>query len=145
MFETSQKSSINKRPLRILFVNFSYVIDVYQRKLEIASKLGNVKLGVLAPRKWKMKEWNKSLALVPLYSQITYFPANVWFLNGVHGGHLYPIQSPSKTITSFKPDILQVEHEVFALVTFQLAHHRHEYIKSHWSFLAGKTWIKIFP
>jgi glycosyltransferase involved in cell wall biosynthesis len=109
------------RPLRVLFVNFSYVIDVYQRKLELASRIGNVEIGVLAPREWKMREWNKTFTLQAHYPGFRLFPANVWFLNGVQGGHLYPLTAILKAILTFKPDILQVEQEVFALVTFQMA------------------------
>jgi glycosyltransferase involved in cell wall biosynthesis len=121
MIETSQQSCINVRPLRVLFVNFSYVIDVYQRKLEIASKIGHVEIGILAPRKWKMKEWNKTLTLKAHYSGIRFFPANVWFLNGTQGGYLYPLITTLKAIFAFKPDILQIEQEVFALATFEMA------------------------
>ncbi|HEY3390892.1 MAG TPA: glycosyltransferase [Prolixibacteraceae bacterium] len=121
MSDNTPKSSRNKRPLRILFVNFSYVIDVYQRKLEVAARTGDVEIGVLAPRKWYMREWNKTLTLEAHYPGIRLFPANVWFLNGVQGGHLYPLLTVLKTLIAFKPDVLQVEQEVFSLVAFEMA------------------------
>jgi glycosyltransferase involved in cell wall biosynthesis len=112
--------SVNRK-MRILFVNFSYVIDVYQRKLEIASRIGNVEIGVLAPRNWKMREWNKTFALQRLYPDIQYFPATIWFFNGRQGGYLFSLTTIIKTIIIFKPDIIQVEQEVFSLVAFQMA------------------------
>lgn len=110
-----------KKPFRVLFVAFYYLIDVYQRRLEIASRTGNVEIGLLTPRKWFMREWNQTFIFKPHYSGIQFFPANVWFLNGRQGGYLYPLSTILKAIFTFKPDIIQMDQEVFSLATFEMA------------------------
>ncbi len=55
------------------------------------------------------------------YKNVKVDPVNIWFLNGINGGYLYPTLPLLRFINNFKPDILHYEQEVFSLSALQVA------------------------
>jgi glycosyltransferase involved in cell wall biosynthesis len=111
----------NNERVRVLFVSFTYIIDVYQSKLNSIAKSGQVEVGLLAPSKWKMRDWNQTFSLKSNIKDLKLFPARVWFFNGRNGGFLYPTWNIFIALLKFKPHVIQLEQEVFSLSTFQIA------------------------
>lgn len=108
-----------RRP-RVLVVGHSYVVGVNQRKLDAAAALGRVDLALLVPIGWKIREWNRRLLLERPFTSFAIYPARVW-LEGRSGGYIYPASALSRAIRGFRPDLIHVEQEVFAISAAQLA------------------------
>ena len=108
------------RKLRVLFISHAYVVGVNQGKLNAIAETGNVEVGVLTPSNWKALEWNRLLPLENPYPKLHLYSAPVAF-TGKGGAHLYAPWDLWRVLNDFKPDILQVEEEVFSLSTFELA------------------------
>jgi glycosyltransferase involved in cell wall biosynthesis len=106
--------------LRVLFVSHAYVVGVNQGKLNAIAETGDVEVGLLAPSNWKALEWNRLLPLETPYPQLHLYSAPVAF-TGKGGAHIYAPWDLWRVLNDFKPDILQVEEEVFSLSTFELA------------------------
>lgn len=106
--------------LRVLFVSHTYVVGINQGKLAAIARNGFTQVGLLAPAKWRARSWNQIFELEQDYSEISYQPAGV-MLNGRTGGYLYRLGSILGALRHFRPNILQVEEEVFSLSTFQMA------------------------
>ncbi|HIK06637.1 MAG TPA: glycosyltransferase family 4 protein [Trichormus sp. M33_DOE_039] len=127
--------------LKVLFVSHTYVVGVNQGKLNaIASggrstiaQIDKVKVGLLAPSNWKALEWNKTIPLETPCSQIHTYSAPVLF-SGRGGAHIYAPWTLWQVLNDFRPDIVQVEEEVFSLCAFEFAI---------WSRLTGKP-LAIF-
>lgn len=107
------------RCLRVLFVSHTYVVGLNQGKLAALAQAG-ARVGLLAPARWRATSWNQTFALAQDQPQVEYFPAGVG-LNGRTGGYVYGLGSLLRALWRFRPDLLQVEEEVFSLSTFQLA------------------------
>ena len=112
--------SINQAILKTLFVSHTYVLGINQGKLDAVAATGNAEVGLLVPDTWKARGWNKLYNLEKFHANIKYYPAKV-FLGGIGGGYFYFPWELSRAIKDFKPDILQVEQEVFSLSAFELA------------------------
>jgi len=110
-----------KKRYRVLFVSFSYVIDVYQSKLKACFETGSVEVALLSPAFWKFPEWRRIFYLKKNYSEIKFYPAKIYFFNGRGGAFLYPVFTLIKAFLDFKPEIIYVEQEVFSLATFEIA------------------------
>ena len=108
------------RKLRVLFISHAYVVGVNQGKLNAIAEAENVAVGLLAPSNWKALEWNRLLPLENPYPKLHLYSAPVAF-TGKGGAHLYAPWDLWRVLNDFKPDILQVEEEVFSLSTFELA------------------------
>jgi glycosyltransferase involved in cell wall biosynthesis len=108
------------RKLRVLFVSHAYVVGVNQGKLNAIAQTENIEVGLLAPSNWKALEWNRPLPLENPYSKLHLYSAPVLF-PGKGGAHIYAPWDLWRILNTFKPDILQVEEEVFSLSTFELA------------------------
>ena len=108
------------RKLRVLFISHAYVVGVNQGKLNAIAETGNVEVGVLTPSNWKALEWNRLLPLENPYPKLHLYSAPVAF-TGKGGAHLYAPWDLWRVLNDFKPDILQVEEELFSLSTFELA------------------------
>ncbi len=108
------------RNLRVLFVSHAYVVGVNQGKLNAIAQMEGVEVGLLAPSNWKALEWNRRLPLESPYPNLHLYSAPV-ALSGKGGAHLYAPWDLLRVLNDFKPDILQVEEEVFSLSTFELA------------------------
>ncbi len=111
---------MQKRWPRVLVVGHSYVVGVNQRKLDAAAALERVDLALLVPTGWKVQEWNRRLLLERPFTSFAIYPARVW-LEGRSGGYLYPASALYHAVRGFRPDLIHVEQEVFALSTAQLA------------------------
>lgn len=113
---------VDKTPgkLRVLFVSHAYVVGVNQGKLNAIAETENIEVGLLAPSNWKALEWNRLLPLENPYPALHLYSAPVAF-TGKGGAHMYAPWDLWRVLHDFKPDILQVEEEVFSLSTFELA------------------------
>jgi glycosyltransferase involved in cell wall biosynthesis len=109
-----------KPKLRILFVSHTYVLGINQGKLDAIIKTQLATLGLLVPDPWKAQGWKQIFDLEKPYTEIQYFPSKVIF-NGRTGAFLFSFWTTLNAILKFKPDLLQVEEEVFSLSTFQMA------------------------
>jgi glycosyltransferase involved in cell wall biosynthesis len=118
-------------PLRVLFISHAYVVGVNQGKLNAIAQTGKAEVGLLTPSNWKALEWNRTFKVEKPYPNIKIYTAPVLF-PGRGGACIY---SPWKIwlfLKDFKPDVVQVEHEVFSLCAFELAI---------WSRLTGKPLV----
>jgi len=106
--------------IRVLFVGHTYLVSVNQRKLDALARTGVVDVALLAPERWKQRDWNRIFELERPFGTIRIFPAPVLF-NGIAGAYLYDPLAVCKAISRFRPDIVQVEQEVFSLCALQLA------------------------
>jgi glycosyltransferase involved in cell wall biosynthesis len=106
--------------LRVLFISHTYVVGVNQGKLDAISKVEGVEVGLLAPTNWKANEWNKFLPLERPYPNLQIYSAPVLFTGRV-GACFYAPWVIWKVLQDFKPDIIQVEEEVFSLCAFETA------------------------
>ena len=109
-----------KQTLRVLFVSHTYVVGINQGKLAAIARHPLTQVGLMAPAKWHARGWNQIFDLEQDEPGIAYQPASV-LLNGRTGGYLYQLNSILRALRQFRPDILQVEEEVFSLSTFQMA------------------------
>jgi glycosyltransferase involved in cell wall biosynthesis len=110
----------SKLPLRVLFISHAYVVGVNQGKLNAILETGNIEVGLLAPSNWKSPEWDRPLPLEKPYPKLCLYAAPVAF-TGKGGAHFYNPWDLWRVLNEFKPDILQVEEEVFSLSTFEIA------------------------
>jgi glycosyltransferase involved in cell wall biosynthesis len=115
--------------LRILFVSHAYVVGVNQGKLEAISRrldatriaqTGKAQVGLLAPSNWKALEWNRLLPLETPYPNIKTYSAPVLF-PGRGGAHIYAPWKIWQVLNDFRPDVVQVEEEVFSICALELA------------------------
>ena len=105
--------------IRVLFVSHTYVVGVNQGKLDAIAAAG-AEVGLLAPKRWKAVQWNKQFELEKPYPRIKYYPTQVFF-SGRAGAFIYSPLAVLKAIIDFRPDIIQVEQEVFSLSGFEIA------------------------
>ena len=113
------------KPLRVMFVGFTYVFSSYQSKLKTIQETEKVEVAWLAPKKWNMRSWNRTITLEIKHKGFRVYPVNIRFLNGVNGGYLFPTLPLLHAIRDFQPDILHYEQEVFSLSAFQIAFWSH--------------------
>lgn len=106
--------------IRVLLISHAYVVGVNQGKLNALANTGNVEIGLLAPSNWKALEWNRLIPLETPYSHIRIYSAPVLF-SGRGGAHIYAPWTIWQVLHDFRPDIVQVEEEVFSLCAFELA------------------------
>jgi glycosyltransferase involved in cell wall biosynthesis len=126
-------------PLRVLFISHAYVVGVNQGKLNAIALLpsrsitqtGKVEVGLLTPNNWKALEWNRTFEVEKPYPNIKIYTAPVLF-PGRGGACIYAPWKIWQVLKDFKPDVVQVEHEVFSLCAFELAI---------WSRLTGKPLV----
>ncbi|MBW4425202.1 MAG: glycosyltransferase [Nostoc desertorum CM1-VF14] len=106
--------------LRVLFISHAYVVGVNQGKLDAIAQVEGVEVGLLAPSNWTALEWNRKLPLECPYSNLHLYSAPVLFPGKV-GAHFYAPWVLWKVLKDFKPDIIQVEEEVFSICAFEVA------------------------
>lgn len=107
-------------PLRVLFVSHAYVVGVNQGKLHAVAANDNVIVGLLAPSNWMSLEWNRDLPVESPYSSVQIYSAPVLF-SGRVGAYMFSPWAIWQVLQDFKPDIIQVEVEVFSLCAFEFA------------------------
>lgn len=114
----SQTSSVDSC-LRVLFVSHTYVVGVNQGKLDAIAATGT-EVGLLVPAKWQALAWGKRFEVEKPYPRIRIYSARVLF-EGKVGAYFYPPWVIQKAIADFRPDVIQVEQEVFSLSAFEIA------------------------
>jgi len=107
-------------PTRVLFVSHTYVVGVNQGKLDAIAATDKAEVALLAPKLWNAKQWDKQLQLEKTYERIKYYPAQMYF-SGRVGACIYSPLAILKAIIDFRPDIIQVEQEVFSLAALELS------------------------
>ncbi|MDD1420988.1 glycosyltransferase family 4 protein [Dolichospermum sp. ST_sed1] len=111
---------MKQQNLKVLFVSHAYVVGVNQGKLNAISQTNNIEVGLLAPSNWKALEWNRLIPLETPCSHIRAYSAPVLF-SGRGGAYIYAPWTLWQVLNDFRPDIVQVEEEVFSLCAFELA------------------------
>jgi glycosyltransferase involved in cell wall biosynthesis len=106
--------------LRVLFISHAYVVGVNQGKLKAFAQTGKVVVGLLAPSNWKALEWNRLMPLETPDADIKTYSAPVLFPGKV-GAYVFAPWKLWQVLNDFKPDVVQVELEVFSLGALELA------------------------
>ena len=114
------EAAASTRKLRVLFVTHTYVVGVNQGKLKAIADTGEVEIALLAPSNWQALEWNRTLELETPYPDIKVYPAPVLFTGRV-GAYIYNPIKIWQVINDFKPDVIQVEEEIFSLSALEVA------------------------
>ena len=117
--DTSNKVNTKNSPLRVLFVSHTYIVGVNQGKLDAVAG-ADAEVGLLVPKQWNASQWNKYHELEQPYQRIKYYPAHMYF-SGRAGACFYSPLAVIKAIIDFRPDIIQVEQEVFSLSALELS------------------------
>jgi glycosyltransferase involved in cell wall biosynthesis len=120
LFSSEVPTTSAGNPLRVLFIGHAYVVGVNQGKLAAIAQVEGVEVGLLAPSNWQALEWNRSLPLERPYLNLHLFSAPVMFTGRV-GAYFYAPWAIWKVLQDFKPDLIQVETEVFSLSAFEVA------------------------
>ena len=107
-------------PLKVLFVSHAYVTGVNQGKLNAIAATEQAEVGLLVPKAWQAKGWQKFLQLETPYPDLTVYKSKIWF-SGRVGAFIYAPWTVLRAIKEFRPDIVHVEQEVFSLSGFELA------------------------
>ena len=115
---TDSTDGLTESSLRVLFVSHTYVVGINQGKL--AAIIDRAEVGLLTPDTWCSQGWDRVLPLETPFPDITMFPSKILF-SGRGGAYVFNPFRIWQAIRRFKPDVLQVEEEVFSLCTFQLA------------------------
>ena len=110
----------SSRKLRVLFVSHAYVVGVNQGKLKAIADTGEVEVGLLAPSNWQAQEWNRLIEMETPFPEIKTYSAPVWF-SGRVGAHVYNPWKIRQVINDFKPDVIQLEEEIFSLCALEVA------------------------
>jgi glycosyltransferase involved in cell wall biosynthesis len=106
--------------LRVLFISHAYVVGVNQGKLKAIAQTGKAVVGLLAPSNWKALEWNRLIPLETPDADIKTYSAPVLFPGKV-GAYVFTPWKLWQVLKDFKPDVVQVELEVFSLGALELA------------------------
>ena len=119
LIKYSPQTQTAKNQLRVLVVSHAYVTGVNQGKLD-AIAATDTRVGLIVPTGWKASGWQKTLQLETPYSSIKVYPTKIWFAGRV-GAFIYAPWTIWQAIKEFRPDIVHVEQEVFALSSLELA------------------------
>jgi len=106
--------------IRVMFISHTYVVGVNQGKLEAIAATGKAEVALLTPKQWKAAEWYKEFQVEKPSDQIKFYPTPIVF-SGRGGAYFYSPLAALKAIVDFRPDIIQVEEEVFSLSAFEIA------------------------
>jgi glycosyltransferase involved in cell wall biosynthesis len=106
--------------LRVLIISHTYVVGVNQGKLSAIAEQEGITVGLLIPDNWHAAEWNRLIPVERPYPilQIYTLPA-LW--SGRGGAYCYNPWSLLQVLRDFKPDLVQVEEEIFSLLAFEVA------------------------
>jgi glycosyltransferase involved in cell wall biosynthesis len=97
----------------------TYVIGANQAKWDAVARRPGVAIGLLTPTEWETGLGDLA-RLERRYPSLDYFPTRVWF-GRRRGAHLYPPSAFREAVAAFRPDIVHVELESFALGAFEMA------------------------
>jgi len=110
-----------KSAISVLFIGHTYLTRISQKKLKALQEIG-CRVGVLVPSNWR----DRGPLLRGIHFQpqrlegITLYSAPV-IRSGHIASHLYVPGVISSLIHSFKPDIVQVEQEIYSYASAQAA------------------------
>lgn len=109
-----------ERKIRVLFVGHTYLIGVNQQKLVALARTGKIEIGLIVPHRWRAADLGHTFELdpPPVWIRTFRLPS---FANGRGGAYLLDPAGAMRAIRSFRPDVIHVEQEVFALSSFQFA------------------------
>lgn len=117
-----QAGKLSTGTLRVLFVGHTYISQVAQAKLAVLSELG-VNVGLVAPKTWMPVRGlfkGQSITLERNYKSLTIYPAQV-FRSGHIASYIYNPWVLLSSILRFRPDIVQVDQEVYSYAAAQTA------------------------
>lgn len=106
------------RRLRVLFVSHTYVVGVNQRKLHALAAREGIEVGLLAPARWRA--WGRRFDLERPYPEVRVYGIPVW-LEGRRSGYFFAPWTLRRILAEFRPDLVQVEGEAFAIVAWEVA------------------------
>ena len=109
-----------QRKLRVLFISHAYVVGVNQGKLKAIADTREAEVALLAPSNWQAQEWNRLIELETPFPEIKTYSAPVWF-SGRVGAHVYNPWKIRQVINDFRPDVIQLEEEIFSLCALEVA------------------------
>lgn len=135
----SEEVTVTEPSLRVLFVGHTYVVGVNQGKLNAIAATDIAEVGLIAPVKWKALEWNRTIALDNPYPRIKLYPARILF-GGRVGAYFYLPWAILHALLNFRPDLLQVEQEIFPFQLLKWRSGLDSQVSRWWSSF-GKTWI----
>jgi hypothetical protein len=118
--ETPNHTGLSNSTLRVLFISHTYVVGVNQGKLNAIAEIDGVTVGLLAPSNWKANEWNRLIPVERPYPKIQIYTLPVAF-SGRGGAYCFNPLSMIQVLNDFRPDIVQVEEEIFSVLTLQVA------------------------
>ena len=110
----------SQRKLRVLFISHAYVVGVNQGKLKAIADTREAEVALLAPSNWQAQEWNRLIELETPFPEIKTYSAPVWF-SGRVGAHVYNPWKIRQVINDFRPDVIQLEEEIFSLCALEVA------------------------
>jgi glycosyltransferase involved in cell wall biosynthesis len=112
---------MNGHKIQVLVVGHAYVLSgEFQKKLDALAETGSIEVGLVAPKEWKSDQWGRTFRLEHQSKEAKFYEVPT-VLNGIQGAYLMEPLSLLRVIRDFQPDIIQVEQEVFSLVSFELA------------------------
>jgi len=112
---------VNDPKIRVLVVGHAYVVSgAFQKKLVALAETGKVEIGLLVPKSWKSRQWGRTFHFERLSNSVRVYEVPA-ALKGCEGAYLLEPISVLRAIASFKPHVIQIEQEVFALSSFELA------------------------
>ena len=103
---------------RILVVGHTYIVGVNQSKLEALSRFDDV--AVLVPSRWHDKTWKRTFVPEHHAPSCELYVVRAW-LTGRGGRYLLDPWRVYRVLRRWAPDVIHVEQEVFALVSFEIA------------------------
>lgn len=107
-------------PLRVLVVGHSYVVGANQAKLCALAASQPTEVGLLVPRWWRDGSTGVHFDFRDnTEGQVRMFPSPT-VLTGRVGGYLFLPTYVSRALRTFRPDVVHVEAEAFALVALQM-------------------------
>ena len=106
--------------MKVLVVSHTYVVAVNQAKLRALAALDDVQVGLLVPRVWKSRDWDRRMRLEVPAPPVWTLASPAWQA-GRGGAYLFPPWRAAQAIREFRPDIIQVEQEAASLAALEMA------------------------
>lgn len=107
--------------IRLLFLSHAYVISgALQEKLDALARTEEADVALLAPSLWKSKQWGRTFRLQQWSKRVKVYGVPSIF-TGIVGAYMLEPWSVMRAILDFQPDLIQVEQEVFALSSLEIA------------------------
>jgi glycosyltransferase involved in cell wall biosynthesis len=110
--------------MRALFVGQTYIPNFNRQKLRLIASQG-IEIGLLAPANWQNLDGLFQGHPAPIEPSteepaIRIFGARTW-RPGHHASFLYDPRTVREALSNFRPDVVQVEQEVYSFASAQIA------------------------